>query len=114
MRKVYIAGPYRADTPLGVDRNIMVAREAMAALLEMGYAPFCPHAMTAHFEHDFPAIPDEVYLRTDMEWLRLCDAVLMLPGWEKSSGAKAEAAEATRLDIPVYCDLSPFREGRVA
>ena len=46
--------------------------------------------MTAFFDYEYPDIPKEVYLRTDAEWLGLCDAVLFLPNWEESEGSVAE------------------------
>ena len=100
--KVYIAGPYRAATPALVDANIKQARDAMADLLRQGHTPFCPHSMSGAFERDYADIPDEAYLEMELEWLRLCDAILMLPGWEQSSGSLAEKALAEELDLPVY------------
>ena len=38
-------------------------------------------------------------------WLELCDAVLLVPGWENSSGTRAELARAKELDIPVFGSL---------
>ena len=38
-------------------------------------------------------------LATDMDWIaRNADAIALLPGWEKSSGAQAELALAKALD----------------
>lgn len=104
--RIYIAGPYRAKTPSDVDRNILVAREAMAKLLVLGHTPFCPHSMTAGFEHDFPEIDDEVYLRTDLEWVFLCDAILMLPGWENSSGSRAELEAARGAGLKLFFSVT--------
>ena len=110
--RVYIAGPYTASTPTGVDRNILVAREAMAALLRRGHTPFCPHAMTARFERDFADIGEEEYLRIDLEWLDLCDAILLLPGWETSNGTLGEIERAQMLGLKICYGLDELsREG---
>ena len=106
MRRIYIAGPYRAATPSDVDRNILQAREAQAELLRRGHAPFCPHAMTAQFERSFPDIPDECYLESDKLWLRQCEALVLLPGWEKSEGARGEVALAEELGLVVFMSAS--------
>jgi len=100
--RVYIAGPYRADTPEGVDVNIAMAREAMALLLQAGHTPFCPHSMTARFERDYPNIPDDRYLETDLEWLRFCDGILMLPGWQQSSGSRREFELAREMGLDLF------------
>ena len=103
--RIYIAGPYRASTASEVDANINRARDAMAQLLRMGHTPFCPHSMTARFERDYPDIPDDVYLTTDIEWLGCCDAVLRLPGWENSSGTRAELREAATMGHTIYTSI---------
>jgi len=104
--RIYIAGPYRATTPEEVDANIRVARDAMAELLRMGHIPFCPHSMTAAFERDYPDIPDQAYLQTDLDWLRVCHAILLLPRWDKSAGTTAEVDEAERRGLIVYMSLA--------
>ena len=37
-----------------------------------------------------------------LELMRRCDAVVVIPGWEHSTGTKAEIDEAMRLEIPVF------------
>ncbi len=100
--RVYIAGPYGSDKPSGVEKNIAQAREAAAVLYRAGHAPFCPHTMTAHFELLFPEIPQPVYLSAGLEWLKQCDAVVLLPGWEESAGSLIEERLADYLGIPSY------------
>ena len=43
-----------------------------------------------------------VWLEGDMELLRRCDAVVLTPDWERSSGARAERQAAYNWSIPVY------------
>jgi hypothetical protein len=43
-----------------------------------------------------------VALREDLEWIcRNADAVAVLPGWQRSKGAVAEAATATALGLEI-------------
>lgn len=90
---VYIAGPYRAETIRGVVENI---RRAEAVALEYwlkGFAVICPHLNTRLFDG---AAPDEIWLRGDMEILRRCDVMVLVPGWERSKGTQAEYAQAVQ------------------
>jgi len=107
--RIYLAGPYTEyrnaqGTLLSVDYNIGVAEGYAAGLYRRGHTPFCPHTMTARFERNFPDIPRQVYLETDLEWLELCDAILLLPGWEESEGAKIELERAKELGLKIYYD----------
>jgi Domain of unknown function (DUF4406) len=103
---VYVAGPYRGD----VDGNIARAGAVAGALWEMGHTAICPHLNTAHFDTLRPDIPDKRYLEGDLDLLAVSDAILMIEGWETSSGASQERVMALRLDIPVYYypDMPPL------
>jgi hypothetical protein len=102
----YLAGPYRADTDEGVVDNITNARKVGIELWEKGYTAIVPHLNTNRFELDCNCYP-EVYLLGDLEILARCDAMVVLPGWEHSSGTKGEIEFAVRRGIPVtyYPDL---------
>jgi nucleoside 2-deoxyribosyltransferase len=102
MRAIYIAGPYRAKTGDAVRQNIREARLIMAELLRRGYAALCPHTMTEAMEYLHPDIPDQAYLDSDLVLMRRCDAVVLTPGWERSSGTAAEIREAKAAGIPVF------------
>jgi len=71
-----------------------VARECWAR----GYAVICPHLNTIDFDN---VLTREEFIERDLEIVAKCDAVLMLPNWEISEGAKEEKALAESLDIPV-------------
>lgn len=97
MKIVYIAGPYRAKTAWGVAKNIRNAEMWGYAVAEAGAMPLIPHANSAHFDGEFT---DEFWLDGTMELLRRCDGILLMPNWQESTGAKHEALEAERLDMP--------------
>jgi hypothetical protein len=95
---IYVAGPYRAPTAWQRERNIHRAREWGVALARAGAYPVIPHSNTAHFDGE---ADDALWLAGTLELMRRCDGVLLIEGWERSSGARAEADEAARLGIPV-------------
>jgi hypothetical protein len=109
---VYVAGPYRADTREGVERNIQKARKVAIALWERGYGVICPHLNTAHFHDDCKVDNEDLYLNAYVEILKRCDAVVMTNGWNKSAGAREEFETAIMNEVPVFhpSDLSAIEK----
>ncbi len=99
MKVIYIAGKYRGSTPWEVEQNIRAAEEVAARVWAMGMVALCPHANSRHMEG---VATDEVFLAGTLELMRRCDAVLLVPNWRDSVGARAEVAEAERLGLPVF------------
>lgn len=103
MKIIFIAGPYFGDgTKEAIQKNIRQAEQYQIALANVGIPFFCAHNHTEHFEEKAKA-PEEFYKRMDMEILkRACDAVLTIPDWETSTGAREEVAWAQQNNIPVF------------
>jgi hypothetical protein len=99
-RVAYVAGPYRSARGVaGIYDNIAAARRVALELWQLGYVALCPHLNAAFFDGAFP---DEVILRGDIELLRRCDLVVLVPGWQESAGTRDEVEEARTLGIPCY------------
>ena len=96
--RVYVAGPYTDGDP---EENTKNAIEAGNQLLELGYIPFIPH-LSHYWDKLYPQ-PIQTWYTYDIEWLRLSDAVLRIPG--HSRGASREVELATLLHIPVYFSI---------
>jgi hypothetical protein len=99
--RIYLAGPYtpidgREETRLA---NIRAASDTAKLLLKLGHTPFCPHTMTAGWE-DTCAYDD--FLRMDLEWLKQSDAIVLLPGWQSSRGARLEYEEALKEGLVIF------------
>ena len=100
--RIYISAPYsKGDIALNV-RNAILAGDK---LLEMGHIPFVPHL--THFWHYISPKSYNTWLQIDMDWLKICDAVLRLPG--ESIGADHEVNWAYLNGKPVYYNLEDLR-----
>lgn len=106
-KQVYLAGPYQGTAHdwtayCDIDANINEARRwATKLALDRVYF-FCPHLMSAHFEAITPGVPAEFWYGLDLSFLEDAWGLLLLPNWEKSTGAKLEREEARRLNLPIY------------
>jgi hypothetical protein len=104
MTRVYVAGPYSGgDTVANINRAIFNGDW----LLSLGYVPFIPHL--TGFWHLIHPHKYEDWLAYDMAWLRMCDAILRLPG--ESPGADREEQEAMRIGIPVFLSVPELIAG---
>ena len=99
--KVYVAGPY---THGDVIRNIRNAVLAGQEILEGGHTPFIPH-MNYVWHFLCPGTTTQWY-DWDNEWLKLCDAVIRLPGYSRGSDLEVELAH--KEGIPVYDSVKQF------
>jgi len=98
---VYCAGKYRAATPELVALNVRKAEDLAAAVLAQGIAVYCPHSMTHEWER-YDTLDDDKFLFNGLEILKVCDAVLLIPGYETSQGTLAEIDCAEEYGIPVF------------
>lgn len=102
MKKIYIAGPYRAKTEYEIAENIQHAEKYAKKYWALGYGVFCPHKNSAFFGG---VCPDEQFLEADLQFLKMCDIVVMIPGWTQSKGARDEHALAQKLGKEIiYAD----------
>lgn len=111
---VYVAGPFRGKDSWEQEQNIRRAEELALAVWRMGFAALCPHTNTRHYQG---AADDAVWLQGDLAMLARCDALILTPDWERSSGATAERAFAISKGIPVFenlADLKDWRDGLAA
>ena len=99
MKLIYIAGPFRAKNGWEIERNIREAEELALVVAQLGAVPVCPHTMYRFFNG---VLLDQFWLDATLDLLRVCDAILLLPRWRESQGAKGERDEAMTIGIPVF------------
>jgi len=69
---------------------------------------FCAHTHTSFHHEKGSKAPDQFYYDLDLTFLRrVADAVLAMPGWEKSRGAKNEVGWAKVNNLPIFYPQSP-------
>jgi len=93
MKKVYLSGPMAGIQ----DHNFPAFHKWAKALREAGYEIINPAEINA--DHDGKTWED--CLRNDVKELCGCDAIALMPGWEKSKGANLELHIAHRLGLEV-------------
>lgn len=93
--RIYISGPM---TGLPND-NRPAFREMAATLRSLGHEVVSPDELdTTHGPRNSHA----EYMRRDIPLLATCDAIVTLPGWGLSVGARAEVYNAELMGIPHY------------
>lgn len=107
--KVYIAGPMRGYPQY----NFPAFKEARERLREKGYDVVCPaeedekEGFDPNCYLEVPPDKYEEFLKRDFKMIKRCDAIVLLPGWDKSEGARSEATYAIGKDIKLmfYADM---------
>ena len=108
MKVVYIAGKFRGTNAWEVHQNVQEALKVGFEVAALGAMPLIPHSNTQPFDG---TLQDQFWLDGTLELLRRCDAVMTVPNWVRSKGAKAEVDEAKdELGIPVFHALDELTE----
>lgn len=101
-KKVYVSGPMRGYA----NNNFDAFHAARDALVVEGYKVLCPALMSMEHAADTGRTMDDItfeeYMRiNDIPAILEADMVMVLPGWEKSVGARAEVLIAQIIGVPV-------------
>ena len=113
--RIYVAGPYSADTLARKTANVKKAIDVGIGLYLRGHFPFIPH-LTHYVDLEAKSRGTPVtwneYMATDLAWLRFADAMFFIG---RSKGADIEHTEALRMGIPIFYDIDkvpciPFKE----
>ena len=111
---VYVAGPYTpkgyfaahaaTDTLMAIGSLVRYSLDVFFA----GFDPFCPGNDCLFFikkERD-EVITEAMIKRYSKNWLKRCDALMLTPGWQTSSGTIDELKVCIEENIPVFKDLA--------
>lgn len=102
--RIYVAGAYSSDNVIGVLNNINIGIRLSTILLLKGFSPFCPWLdFQFHLSlRENEKLNVEDYYKYSIDWLKVSDALLLVPGWENSKGTLKEIKVAKSLLIPVF------------
>ena len=95
---IYISSAYTNADPLEVEKNVAKARAVAQEIIHLGALMFCPHTHS----HGFLGLTHSEWLTLDLKVLNVCDAILMVNGWQKSKGATMEWQFAQLHGIPTF------------
>jgi hypothetical protein len=111
MKVVFIAGPLTTGgdgSRAYIESNVKKAEAYSISLANAGIYFFCAHMHSSFHTEKGSTAPEEYYYKLDFEILkRAADAVLAVPGWEKSMGAKKEVEWAEKNKIKVFYPKDP-------
>jgi len=111
-KRIYVAGPYSADNVIQILENIRIGQRVSVEVLLAGFAPFCPWL---DYQFQLMLRPGEKltvhdYYEYSMAWVDVSHAMLVLPGWEHSTGTLAEIERAKEVNIPIYYSMEEMVE----
>jgi len=118
IKRVYIAGLL---TPRGIwSVNPAIdylanVRNMVRAGLDVFFAGFVPFIPALDFQiflalRDGERITEPMIKRYSKDWLEACEAMLLTPGWRKSTGTLAEMEFAKELHIPIFESIEDLKK----
>lgn len=116
MKRIYIAGPYSADNTIQTLRNIGKGIQVGIELLLKGYAIFCPwldYSMFLQLRAN-ENIPLELIQQHSLSWLKVSNALFVLPNSENSIGTQKEIEYAIKHNIPIYYSLKELENDSIS
>ena len=111
---IYIACRLSAPHPIEYIVNLRQSFKVAAEVWRKGHYPFVPgfdFFLYLELDGEYGAggrLPYEASL----EWLRRCDALLVVNGLKDSRGVRTEYEEARRLGMKIYPNLDAVPEAR--
>lgn len=99
--RLYISGPISLGGELddrSVEQNIAAFHDAAKRLRDAGYHVSNPAELCEHLDVNEPW---ETFMRVDLAAMLECDAVALLPYWQRSRGARLEQHLALEVGLDV-------------
>jgi len=103
MKRIYVAGDYRADNVIDVLKNIGKGQKVCAELFSKGFYPFCPwHDKSYVLDNPYDNFDVKQFHKASMAWLEVSDCLYVISGVGNGGGVDKEIERAKELNIPVF------------
>jgi len=105
--RIYVAGTYSSDNVISILKNIREGIKISAKILKLGHSPFCPF-----LDHQFSFYEDftvEDMYRYSIDWLRISEAIFVMPNSDNSKGTQKEIEIAKEMGIPIFYNLEEIK-----
>ena len=103
MKTIFLAGPFRGDGSKEAKlRNVEVAKQHVRSLIDKEIPFYSPHLNLDQELIDYPENREGFAIAVNHSFLEKCDALAVLPDWEKSSGTKEEIQRSEKRNIPIF------------
>lgn len=100
---IFIAGPVRGDGSLEAKRNnIERAKKIIVSLIENNIPYYSPHL---NIDQEILLMGEDASKFAwdcNAKFLKRCDALGVLPGWENSNGTLQEIENAKSRNLPIF------------
>jgi len=118
IQRIYVAGPLSPqginDFDLAIDylTNVRNMIRIGINVLLAGFTPFIPalDIIMLLSLRENEKISESMIRQYSLNWLAVCDAVLLIPGWRYSIGTEKEMEYAKHLNIPIFESLEDIIE----
>lgn len=106
---VYISGPISPKNGRSVEANVSAAVAVYIDLTRLGIPSICVH-LGAMFPSCHAALSYDAWMALDFALIDHCSHVLMMDGWQLSSGAVAEGQYAMDQAMPIAYSVAELCE----
>jgi hypothetical protein len=101
-----VGGPFSGKTPEEKEQNIVATERLGIEVAEAGGAPIVPNSMGRTWSGS-PGY--EVWMEITLSILARCQAFIVTPDWDRSSGTRREVEASLFLGVPVFYDIVALR-----
>jgi len=106
--KIFVIGSYSVKSKKEINDNIQKAIRAGIKILKKGHLPFVPQSMFAFWEE---SIEMENIMKACFEWIKECDAVLVLNTGKKEGGIYSSIEVARKNNKIIFNSLDELPQG---